>query len=148
MPFGLVNAPSQFSRIMEKIYRGSKEHAVTFIDDIIVNGKAFEIAKDSLKHVFEKLRGPSKCQLLRREVKFLGHKVSLAGIAPDDTKVEAINAWPIPRSEEEVVRFLGLCEYYMKFVKDFASTAAPLNALRKKMPSGVGLWNARQHLIP
>ncbi len=138
MPFGLVNAPSQFSRIMEKIFRGSKEHAVTFMDDIIVKGSAFERAVASLRHVFEKLRiaglkiRPSISQLLRRVVKFLGHKISKEGIAPDDAKVEAITSWPTPQNVDEVVSFLGLCGYYRKFVKGFASTAAPLNALRKK----------------
>ena len=75
---------------------------------------------------------PSKCQLGRRRVIFLGHVVSQEGVATDPAKVEAVSSWPEPGSATEVRSFLGLAGYYRAFVKDFSTVAKPLSELGEK----------------
>lgn len=75
-----------------------------------------------------KLR-PDKCQLLRKEVQFLGHRVSAAGISPDPEKVAAVQGWEPPRTVRQVRSFLGFVRYYRRFIKGFLGLAKPLNQL-------------------
>ena len=75
---------------------------------------------------------PSKCRFLQKEVKFLGHVVSENGISTDPGKTEAIQKWPVPRSRRELQQFLGLANYYRRFIKSFALIAKPLQYLTEK----------------
>ncbi|XP_048591414.1 uncharacterized mitochondrial protein AtMg00860-like [Brassica napus] len=74
----------------------------------------------------------SKCSFWKREIGFLGHIVSGEGVAADPEKVQAIREWPRPTILIEVRSFLGLADYYRKFVKDFSSIAKPLTKLTSK----------------
>ena len=83
----------------------------------------------------------SKCQFLQEEVQYLGHIVSSAGIQPDSRKVQAVADYPTPRSSKELRQFLGLTNYYRRFVKDYAKMARrPIFELVKK--SVRFQWNA------
>lgn len=64
-----------------------------------------------------------KCCLFKPEVKCLEHAVSGSGVSTDPEKTEHINKWSIPKNVKEIQRFLGLCSYYRKFVKDFSKIA-------------------------
>ncbi|XP_062316549.1 uncharacterized protein LOC134019600 [Osmerus eperlanus] len=75
---------------------------------------------------------PKKCDLLQREVKFLGHVVKEEGVATNPAKVETVRNWPVPRHVGEVRSFLGLASYYRRFVQGFASIASPLHRLTDK----------------
>ena len=109
-----------------------------YIDDIIVVGKSFDDHLCNLQVVLERLRQaglklhPSKCHLLRHKVTYLGHVVSAQGIAPDPDKTDKVNLWPVPQSVKEVQQFLGLANYYRRFIRDFASLAKPLHRLIEK----------------
>ena len=87
----------------------------SYLDDIIVTGKAFTEHIDNLKKVFDRLKegnlelNPGKYQLFCKEVKFLRHIFSANGISTDPEKVQAVRDWPIPRTVKEVKSFLGLC---------------------------------------
>ena len=70
--------------------------------------------------------------LNRKKVKFLGHVISKDGVRPDPDKVSATKEYPVPSSVKDVRAFLGLANYYRKFVKDFAKIAGPLHDLTKK----------------
>ncbi|PIK42074.1 Transposon Ty3-I Gag-Pol polyprotein [Apostichopus japonicus] len=72
---------------------------------------------------------PSKCQLFRKKVRYLGHVVSSEGISPDPEKIRAVKDWPLPRNEKELRGFLGLTGYYRRFVPGYAKISAPLHAL-------------------
>ena len=72
----------------------------------------------------------SKCEFDKEEVKFLGHIISGSGVSTDPKKIKSIKEWP--KNVKEVQRFLGLCNYYRRFVRNFAAIAKPLHALTKK----------------
>jgi len=139
MPFGLCNAPATFQRLMDSVLAGLHwKTCLVYIDDIIVIGRSFEEHLCNLQAVFERLRKvglklqPRKCQLLQQRVTYLGHVVSAQGIAPDVEKTRRVNQWPTPQSPKEVQQFLGLANYYRRFIKDFASLAKPLHRLTEK----------------
>ena len=96
MPFGLVNAPSTFQRLMESVLAGfTGERCIVYIDDIIVPGATFEHLTN-LREVFTRLRSaslklkPKKCNLAGREVEYLGYVVSADGLSTDPKKVESV----------------------------------------------------------
>jgi len=111
---------------------------LVYIDDIIVVGKSFGEPLCNLRAVLEHLwtarltLQPRKCQLLQTRVTYLGHVVSAQGIAPDAEKTRRLNQWPTPQSPKEVQQFLGLANYYWRFIKDFASLATPLHRSTEK----------------
>ena len=90
MPFGLCNAPATFQRLMEAVLAGlARDLCVVYLDDILVTGTTFSEHLVNLSRVLTRLRDaglrlkPSKCHLVRREVEFLGHVISSAGVAAD-----------------------------------------------------------------
>ncbi len=139
MPFGLCNAPATFQRLMDLILAGLQwTSCLVYLDDVIIVGKTFEEHLHNLRAVFDRLREaglklkPTKCALCRQEVNFLGHIVSADGVATDPAKTEKVETWPIPTSRREVQQFVGLANYYRRFIKNFAEIAKPLHKLTEK----------------
>ena len=73
-----------------------------------------------------------KCVFGAREISYLGHIISKNSLKTDPTKIKAVTDWPAPTSSKEVREFLGLTNYYQKFVHHYADIAAPLNELLRK----------------
>ncbi|KAJ8028019.1 hypothetical protein HOLleu_30140 [Holothuria leucospilota] len=139
MAFGLCNAPSTFQRLMEQVLSGLHwRTCLIYIDDIIIYARTFDEHIVRLREVIGRLRDaglklkPSKCELFRKKVKYLGHVVSEKGVEADPEKVESVVKWPTPRSVKDVRRFIGFCSYYRKFIQDFAYIASPLHMLTRK----------------
>ena len=139
MPFGLCNAGSTFQRLMDVVMSGLHlDVCLVYLDDIILFSRTVDEHLERLVRVLGRLRSaglklkPEKCSLMQRSVSFLGHVVSGEGIATDPKKIETVMEWPVPNSVKEVRSFLGLTGYYRRFVKGYASIAAPLHALTKK----------------
>ena len=111
---------------------------MTFIDDILVATDTEkghnELAREVLKrleenNLFVKLK---KCKWKVREVEFLEVVIGPKGVEIQKEKVEGVLNWLAPRNVKEVQKFLGLANYYRRFIKDFARIAAPLHALVRK----------------
>jgi Reverse transcriptase (RNA-dependent DNA polymerase) len=114
------------------------EAAFLYIDDLVVIGCSIEHHLKNLKLVFKKLRernlklNPEKCAFLQSEVTYLGHHLSEKGIQPDPAKFDMVKNFPKPTNSDEVRRFVAFCNYYRRFVENFATLASPLNRLLRK----------------
>jgi len=139
MPFGLCNAPSTFQRLMDTVLAGLNfEICLAYLDDIMVYSHDAKSHLERLATLFQRLREanlklkPSKCHLMQKRVSFLGYTVSQDGIGTDPDKIAAVKDWPTPQNLRQCRAFVGLCQYYRRFVPDFSGIAAPLHALTKK----------------
>ena len=138
MPFGLCNAPATFQRLMEIVLDDMLwKECFVYIDDVLVCSKTLEEHLAHLDGVFSRLRKANlrlkpKCMFLCPKVQYLGHVISLEGVAPDPEKVEKVKNYPVPTNPTEVRQFLGLASYYRRFMKDFARIAKPLYSLTCK----------------
>ena len=124
---------------MEKVLIGLHSHIlIVYLDDIVIYSSSFEQGLERLELVFTRLRTANlklkakKCNLFKKEVIFLGHKISEKGIETDPAKVEAVQNWPTPTNVTELRSFVGLCSYYRRFIKGFAEVARPLHKLTQK----------------
>ena len=138
MPFGLSGAHGSFCRIME-IVLNDLNYKICYM----LFGRHSRLCKNAsraakrLRHVLDRLAEvglkckPSKCELFKTEIKFLGHQISAGGIDMMADKVEAISDWPTPRYVRDVRAFYGLASYYRRFVKGFATIAEPLTRLTR-----------------
>ena len=136
MPFGLMNAPVSFQMVMSQVLRGMTwKQCLIYLDDILVFSESFEAHIKHLDQIFAKLREanlklkPDKCDFAAKELHYLGHIISKNGIRTNPKKTEAVSTFPVPKSQKDVRSFLGMCNYYRKFVKDYAKIAAPMNYL-------------------
>ena len=139
MPFGLVNAPATFQRLMEMVLSGlARRVCVVYLDDVLVFGRTMAEHNANLTQVMGRLRRaglrlkPKKCRFALTEVEYLGHVVSAQGIRTDPKKVAAVEQFPIPQDVKTLRSFLGLASYYRKFVPGFDKVSGPLHALTKK----------------
>jgi LPS O-antigen subunit length determinant protein (WzzB/FepE family) len=91
-----------------------------------------------LRVVLEKLRQNqlyakfSKCDFWLEEVAFLGHVLTVVGVAVDPAKIEAVKEWEQPRNVTDIRSFLGLAGYYRRFIENFSKIAKPMTNLLKK----------------
>ena len=113
MPFGLVNAPSSFQRLMEDVLRGIQWlESLLYMDDIITPGHTVQECLNRLENVFKRLMEwnlklkPSKSIFFQKSVKFLGHIVSEEGVKTCPDKVKCVIEWPIPTNAKQVRSFL------------------------------------------
>ena len=139
LPMGLCNAPSTFQRCMELILRGLQWKTVLiYLDDIIVFSPSIEEHLNQLADVFQLLSSaglklkPSKCNLLKQEVLFLGHIVSGSGVQPNPQLISTVKEWKVPVTVRQIQQFLGLCNYYRRFIYQFSDAASPLTRLTQK----------------
>nr|XP_008191903.1 PREDICTED: uncharacterized protein LOC100141851 isoform X1 [Tribolium castaneum] len=139
MPFGLANAPAVFQRAMNKVLGPLRfQTAFCYIDDLLIPSKDFETGLNNLRTVFQLLRQfgltlkLSKCCFFGSQIEYLGHEISAEGIKPGETKIKAVTAFPKPTDVHKLRQFLGLCGYFRKYVKDYATIASSLTSLLKK----------------
>ena len=74
----------------------------------------------------------SKCRFAQAKVQYLGHVVSAQGVEPDPATIQAVATYPVPRNVKELRQFLGLSNYYRRFVQDYSRIAGPLFKLTQK----------------
>ncbi|GBG62830.1 hypothetical protein CBR_g32412 [Chara braunii] len=139
MLFGLTNAPATFQRCMNDLFRPWLDRfVVVYLDDILVFSRTLEEHQGNLRQVLEKLReanfkiNAKKCDWAKTQVLYLGHVLDGDGVKPEDSKITTIRDWPTPRTLTELRSFLGLANYYRKFVRNFSTIAAPLRRLLRK----------------
>jgi len=139
LPFGLSCSPAIFSRHMSSLLSPllKKGWVKNYLDDLIIWAPDFATLVSRLRQLFSLLSkngvklNLSKCEFGKREVTFLGYRISGDGCQPDPKNVEAIQKMKAPTKVKEVRRFLGMCGFYRKHVPNFAKIAAPLTNLTR-----------------
>ena len=139
LPFGLRNLPRTFQRVLNTVLGDlNGKICSVFIDDIIIFGETIEEANERFNIVAQRLREtklqlePEKCEFFKEEVYYIGHIISKHGIKPDPKKVEAVTNFPTPQQVKNILEFLGLSNYYRRFIKNYAKITKPLNILLEK----------------
>nr|VZI48485.1 unnamed protein product [Spirometra erinaceieuropaei] len=134
MPFGLRNASQTFQRFVDRVLRGLP-FVYAYIDDLLVASSTTEEHMEHLATVFDRLQqfgvvlNPSKCVFGVPSLEFLGHLVDSHGIRPLPSKVAAIRDFPPPTSKRQLQRFLGMVNFYRRFLPNCADTILPLTSL-------------------
>lgn len=124
----------------------------SFFDDILVYSKSFGDHLEHLAAVFQLLQQDhwhlklSKCHFAQRTIAYLGHIISVEGVATDSAKIEVVQNWPSPANVKELRSLLGLAGYYRKFVKHFALITKPLPNYLRRASCLFGLRNMKNLL--
>ena len=143
LSMGLSNAAPTFQAVMNRLFAKHREYCCVYLDDLMIFSKnpadhakhlatVLQVLKDN--ELFVKLK---KCDFEKKELKFLGHLVGVSGIKVDPAKTEVVQNWPVPTSVTNVRSFLGLANYFRKFLEGYSSIVTPLVALTRQ---GV-FWN-------
>jgi hypothetical protein len=139
MPFGLTNAPATFQAYINNVLREYLDvFVVVYLDDILVYSKTEAEHVIHVKKVLQALKDvnlrvkPEKSQFHQQTIEFLGYIISGDGLKMDQAKVKAILEWPEPRNVSETQSFLGLANFYRKFVRGYSQIASPITDITKK----------------
>ncbi|BHF68118.1 hypothetical protein SprV_0301114800 [Sparganum proliferum] len=131
MPFGLRNAAQTFQRFIDHVLRGLP-FVYAYTEDLLVASRNEEEHKEHLALVFDRLDkygvviNPSKCVLGGPSLEFLCHQVDSEGLRPLPSKVEAVRNFPPPTSKRQLQRFLGMVNFYRRFLPNCADLMLPL----------------------
>jgi len=145
MPFGLKNAAQTFQRLMDRLFR-HLPFVFVYLDDILVASRSDEEHLDHLRQVFEILQknglqiNPVKCVFSVPSLSFLGHMVNAAGITPLPKHVKALQDFPPPSDLKQLQRFLGMINFYRRFLPGIAGILRPLTDLLRGNPKKL-LWS-------
>lgn len=148
VPFGLCNAPATFQRMINKVLASQLwKVCLAYLDDIIVFSRTLTDHIRDLRSILSALDAaglhlqPKKCDIAEGSIRYLGHVIDGESIRPDPENIRAVRECRRPKNVKETRSFLGLCNYYRRFVKDFARIAQPLTELTK---TGVKwAWDAK-----
>jgi len=140
VPFGVCNAPSAFSRMIDHVFPPLEfgDCLVKYIDDLLIFSDNMEDHLVHLRRVFDRMTREklypklSKCRFGLHELEFLGHVVGRDGIKPDPHKVNAVLNAPAPTNLTELRGFLGILNYFQRFIDSYAHRSAILTDLTKK----------------
>ena len=143
--FGITSSPAIWQRTMDKILQGLPGVQCNQ-DDMIITGRTDEEHLTNLRNVLSRLQeyglkaNASKCSFFRKEVVFCGMKVTEAGVHKTEDKINAVKNAPIPSNKTELRSFLGMVNYYHKWLNNIAHIAKPLySLLQEKNPFK---WNS------
>ncbi|PIK60124.1 gag-pol polyprotein [Apostichopus japonicus] len=134
MPFGLRNAAQTFQRFIDEVTRGLP-FCYVYIDDILIASESLDQHKQHMRQLLRRLHdygvviNPAKCQYGATSLDFLGHRVDAGGIRPLPEKVKAIHDFPAPTTVRELREYLGLLNFYRRFIPRCSELLQPLTDL-------------------
>lgn len=127
LPFGLVNSVAIFVKCMDQILgREALDFTTVYVDDLLITSKTWEEHCDRVELVLKRLQDNNitlkleKSKLVTNEIQFLGFVMNEDGITTAPEKVEVIRNFPIPKNLKQLQSFLGVCNYYRKFHKNYS----------------------------
>ena len=136
----MTNSSAIFQAMMNKILRDlvNKGKVTAFVDDVLVGTETEEEHNKIIEEVLRRLEENNlyvkleKCIWKVRKIRFLGVVIGPNGIEMEKKKVDGVLSWPEPKNVKDVRKFLGLANYYRRFIKDFTQVARPMNTLMRK----------------
>ena len=134
MPMGLTNSGKTLQRLMDEIFR-DLHFVFVYVDDILIYSSSIEEHQEHLRAVFRRLHdyglvvNKDKCLFGQEQLRFLGHRISSEGFSPLPEKVEAIVSFPKPSDLASLKRYLGMLNFYRRFLPHCAELLKPLNSL-------------------
>ena len=141
MPFGLCNAMATFQRLMAQALTSVTQKygnlIMCYVDDVVIATPTLEDHIERLEEVFSCMKQaglkckPSKCEILRDSIKYLGRLVDKHGVRPDPEAVEAVLTWKAPKTDTQLMSFLRLANYYREFIKGYADKIYPMQRLMR-----------------
>ena len=146
MPFGLSNAPASFKRYVNKILAEKLDvFVIMYLDDILIYIEdAGQVHVEAVWWVLGELQkyglfaNLKKCRFHQEEVRFLGYVISSQGIRMEEERIDAVKAWPEPKSIRDIQVFIGFANFYRRFIQGFSKIAAPLTSMLKTSPQPAG----------
>ncbi len=147
MPFGLKNSGSVFQRFMDDIFEDC-DFVKIYLDDILIASKNIEEHIEHLNIIFKILQDNGliinleKCEFGVSELEFLGHLVSENSIKPLPKKVEAIQNFPLPQTVKQLRKFLGMLNFYQRFIPNAANSLATLYSAASGANNKIIVWSS------
>ena len=139
LSFGLTNAPATFQALMNRVLAPFiGKFCPVYLDDVLIYSKTTQEHGQHLRQILQAFREAkfycklSKCKFAVRQVSFLGHVVTEHGIMPDPAKAQIISDWTTPQDKKQLMSFLGLAQYFAKFIKGYSVLTVPLTHLLRK----------------
>lgn len=137
LAFGVASAPSLFQSVMDQILLGLKQ-VFCYLDDILIGGASLEECRNNLFEVLGRLQrhnvriNLSKCKFLTNTVSYLGHVITPEGIRPNKEKIKSIVEAPPPRDLLQLQSYLGLLNYYGRFIPNLSHELSAMYKLLRK----------------
>jgi hypothetical protein len=152
LAMGLTNAPATFQRMMNRIFDDliKKGVVMVYLDDVLIMTETIEEHCEIMEEVLTRLQQNKliirfdKCKFGMKELKFLGFIISGDSVHTDPAKTQAVRDWPMPTTTTALRGFLGLANYFRKFIPNYAIMAAPLSALTGGPKKGNVTLNEQQ----
>lgn len=139
VPMGLAVGAQTLTRLLDSVFHDLKFKCIfNYLDDLLVYSEDFESHIAHVEEVLRRLRhagltvNPEKVQFCHEQISFLGHLVSNKGISIDPARTQGIRDFPPPKDGKGVARFVGMVNFYRRFIPNAAELCAPLNNLRRK----------------
>ena len=116
----------------------NKGKVIVFVDNVLVGTETEKEHDEIVKEILKRLEEndlyvkPEKCMWKVRKIEFLGVVIGPNRIEIEKEKVDGVLSWPEPKNVKDIRKFLGLANYYRRFIKDFAQVARPMNMLTRK----------------
>lgn len=137
LPFGISSAPEIFQKTMETLLKDEK-NVICYFDDIVVHSVNETEHEEDLKNVMKRLTDANlklnkeKCELRKKEIEFLGHRISKDGVSPDPAKIAAITSLAAPTNVTELRRILGMVNFLGRFIPHLSTILHPMTELLEK----------------
>ena len=142
MNFGLCNATQSFQRFINKVISGMENFCFAYVDDLLVASTDAEEHKSHLRMLFQRLAdygliiNAKKSQIGQYDLEFLGHRITKKGLRPLQSRVEAICSFPRPSNVTQLRSFLGMVNFYRRFISHISGSLRHLNMMLSNKKKG------------
>jgi len=141
IPFGLNLAPNYLNLNLAALYQDKERfpYLAVYMDDLVLYSNTFNDHKKQLREVLDILRqngfsaNPTKTEIAFQEVDYLGFKVSASGVRMAESRIEALQHLQAPKNVRGVQRLIGLCNFWRRYIKDYAQKTYHIRQLLRKM---------------